>query len=74
MGKITRLVLTLACLGLLLPARVLSAAPATPPAASFSPSVQDVALSADRSLTGMVVDIDGRPRAGANVLVESDGK
>ena len=78
MGKMrfcTRLVLTFACLGLLLPDGSLRAAtPSKPQAVSFSPVVQDVVLSADRSLTGIVVDVDGRPRAGVNVLVETSGK
>ena len=29
-------------------------------------------LSADRSLSGIVVGADGQPRSGANVLVDSD--
>ena len=82
MGKMrfcTRLVLTFACLGLLLPDGSLRAAtPSKRQATSFSlvlqNGVQDVVLSADRSLTGIVVDVDGRPRAGVNVLVESSGK
>jgi hypothetical protein len=71
----TRLVLTFACSGLLLPNGLMWAAPPTiPHAASFSQSVQDVRLSADRSLAGIVVDVDGQPREGVRVLVASDGK
>ena len=76
MCRTTRLPLALACFGMLMPPGTLWAAspeaPAKPPAASVSQAVQDVALSADRSLSGVVLDMQGQPRAGSLVLVDGN--
>lgn len=70
----TCLVLTLACSGMLLPEGSLWAGElAKSQAVNDAPLVQDVALSADQSLAGMVVGVDGRPCAETSVWIETNG-